>query len=68
MVGTQVIIAYQKPDGNMAVYTTSVDSYATQLQEGNLSFPVSDLSTLFANDKIIIFATIQSTMCSKMDP
>ncbi|XP_028095886.1 cytochrome b561 and DOMON domain-containing protein At5g47530-like [Camellia sinensis] len=59
MVGTQAIIAYQKPDGNMAVYTSSVDSYATQLQKGNLSFPVSDLSALFSNDEIIIFATIQ---------
>ncbi|KAI8001313.1 Cytochrome b561 and DOMON domain-containing protein [Camellia lanceoleosa] len=59
MVGTQAIIAYQKTDGNMAVYTSSVDSYATQLQEGNLSFPVSDLSALFSNDEIIIFATIQ---------
>ncbi|KAL7244363.1 hypothetical protein ACSBR1_016580 [Camellia fascicularis] len=33
--------------------------YATQLQKGNLSFPFSDLSALFSNDEIIIFATIQ---------
>ncbi|KAF5943409.1 hypothetical protein HYC85_017486, partial [Camellia sinensis] len=38
MVGTHAIIAYQKPYGNMVVYTAFVDSYATQLQEGNLSF------------------------------
>ncbi|XP_057508498.1 cytochrome b561 and DOMON domain-containing protein At5g47530-like [Actinidia eriantha] len=59
MVGTQAIVAYQKPDGTMTVYTSPVNGYRTQLQEGELSFPVSDLSASFSNDEIIVFATLE---------
>lgn len=59
MVGTQAIVAYQKPDGTMAAFTSPVDSYDTELQEGNLSFPVSNLSALFFNNQMVIFAVIQ---------
>ena len=59
MVGTQAIVAYQKPDGTMTVYTSPVNGYQTQLQEGKLSFPVSDLSASFSNDEITIFATLE---------
>lgn len=59
MVGTQAIVAYPKPDGTMIVYTSPVNGYGTQLQEGELSFPVSDLSASFSNDEIIVFATLE---------
>ncbi|GFY99613.1 auxin-responsive family protein [Actinidia rufa] len=59
MVGTQAIVAYQKPDGTMTVYTSPVNGYRTQLHEGELSFPVSDLSASFSNDEIIVFATLE---------
>ena len=59
MVGTQAIVAYQKPDGTMTVYTSPVNGYQTQLQEGKLSFSVSDLSASFSNDEITVFATLE---------
>ncbi|KAL6992895.1 hypothetical protein U1Q18_011013 [Sarracenia purpurea var. burkii] len=58
MVGTQAIVAYQNPDGTMAVFTSPITSYRTLLQNGNLSFPVSDLSATFTNDEIVLYATM----------
>ncbi|KAI8567305.1 hypothetical protein RHMOL_Rhmol02G0110900 [Rhododendron molle] len=34
MIGTQAIVAYQKPDGTMAVFTSPVDSYGTWSSKG----------------------------------
>ncbi|KAI8567194.1 hypothetical protein RHMOL_Rhmol02G0101600 [Rhododendron molle] len=59
MVGTQAIVAYKKPDGTMGVFTSPVNSYGTQLQEGNLSFPVSDLSASFLDNQMVIYAVIE---------
>ncbi|KAG5561196.1 hypothetical protein RHGRI_004276 [Rhododendron griersonianum] len=59
MIGTQAIVAYQKPDGTMAVFTSPVDSYGTRLREGNLTFSVSDLSAMFLDNEMVIFATIE---------
>ncbi|KAL8259297.1 hypothetical protein R6Q59_027250 [Mikania micrantha] len=33
-------------------------SYSTRLQEGDLSFPVSDLSAAYSNNEIVIFAAL----------
>lgn len=59
MLGTQAIVAFQKPDGTTAVYTSPIDSYQTLLREGNLSFPVSGLSATFLNNEVTIFATME---------
>ncbi|CAN4114645.1 unnamed protein product [Withania somnifera] len=59
MVGSQALVAYQKSDGKMRVYTSPVTSYQTQLQEGDLSFNVSDLSATYLNNEIVIFATLK---------
>lgn len=59
MVGSQAIVAFQQSDGTMKVYTSPLTSYQTQLAEGELSFPVSDLSATYSNNEIIIFATLQ---------
>lgn len=59
MVGSQALVAFQKSDGTMRAYTSPVTSYRTGLQEGNLSFPVSDLSATYSNNEIIIFATLK---------
>ncbi|KAF7149601.1 hypothetical protein RHSIM_Rhsim02G0100600 [Rhododendron simsii] len=59
MIGTQAIVAYPKPDGTVAVFTSPVDSYGTQLREGNLTFRVSDLSAMFMDNEMVIFATIE---------
>lgn len=58
MVGSQALVAYQKSDGTMRVYTSPVTSYQTQLQQGDLSFNVSDLSATYLNNEFTIFATL----------
>ncbi|KAL8156883.1 cytochrome b561 and DOMON domain-containing protein At5g47530 [Apium graveolens] len=58
MRGAQALVAYQKSDGSMRFYTSSVTDYQTTLQEGDLKFRVADLSASFANNEIIIFATL----------
>ncbi|KAK6139048.1 hypothetical protein DH2020_027215 [Rehmannia glutinosa] len=59
MVGAQALVAFQKADGTMRAYTAPVSGYQTQLQEGDLSFPVSDLSATYARNEMIIFATLK---------
>ncbi|KAJ6756755.1 CYTOCHROME B561 AND DOMON DOMAIN-CONTAINING PROTEIN [Salix purpurea] len=58
MAGSQALVAFQQTDGTMRAYTSPISSYQTSLQEGKLSFDVSDLSATLANNEIIIFATI----------
>ena len=58
MVGSQALVAYQQTDGSMRVYTSPITQYQTQLAEGDLSFNVSELSATYANNEIIIFATL----------
>ncbi|KAL3519313.1 hypothetical protein ACH5RR_017462 [Cinchona calisaya] len=59
MVGSQALVAFQKSDGTVRAYTSPITSYQTGLQEGDLSFPVSDLSATYSNNEIIIFATLK---------
>ncbi|CAI9756665.1 unnamed protein product [Fraxinus pennsylvanica] len=59
MVGAQALVAFQKSDGTMRAYTAPITTYQTQLQEGDLSFPVSDLSAVYSKAEIIIFATLK---------
>ncbi|XP_073312896.1 cytochrome b561 and DOMON domain-containing protein At5g47530-like [Primulina huaijiensis] len=58
MVGAQALVAFQNSDGTMRAYTAPVTSYQTGLQPGDLSFQVSDLTANYANNEIIIFATL----------
>lgn len=58
MVGAQALVAFQNSDGTMRVYPAPVTSYQTGLQPGDLSFQVSDLTATYANNEIIIFATL----------
>ncbi|OMO93926.1 Cytochrome b561, eukaryote [Corchorus capsularis] len=59
MVGSQSLVAFRRDDGTMAAYTSPITSYGTQLQQGNLSFPVNGLSSVVNKDnEMIIFATI----------
>ncbi|CAA3010988.1 cytochrome b561 and DOMON domain-containing At5g47530-like [Olea europaea subsp. europaea] len=59
MVGAQALVAFQKSDGTMRAYTAPITGYQTRLQEGDLSFPVSDLSAVYSKNEIIIFATLK---------
>ncbi|CAK9166360.1 unnamed protein product [Ilex paraguariensis] len=59
MVGTQALIAYQELDGTLKAYTSPINSYGTQLAEGELSLKVSDLSASYMDNEIAIFATLE---------
>ncbi|CDP04492.1 unnamed protein product [Coffea canephora] len=59
MVGSQALVAFQKSDGTMRAYTSPIKSYQTGLQEGDLSFPVSDLSATYSNNEMIVYATLK---------
>ncbi|CAL9002144.1 unnamed protein product [Prunus brigantina] len=58
MVGSQAIVAFRRTDGTMNIYSSPIKSYATRLEQGNLSFPLFDVSAIYENNQIIIFATI----------
>ncbi|RID45252.1 hypothetical protein BRARA_I01994 [Brassica rapa] len=58
MVGAQAIVASPQPDGSVRAYTSPVSSYQTSLQEGDLSFNVSELSATYQNNEMTIFATL----------
>ncbi|EEF30780.1 dopamine beta-monooxygenase, putative [Ricinus communis] len=65
MVGSQALVAYQQSDGTMKAYTSPVNGYQTALQEGKLSFDVSDLSATYGNNEMIIFATLDISNIGK---
>ncbi|PRQ52722.1 putative cytochrome b561 and DOMON domain-containing protein [Rosa chinensis] len=58
MVGSQALVAFQRSDGTMAVYSSPIKSYDTHLEQGNLSFLVYTLSAVYENDFFVIFATL----------
>lgn len=58
MVGSQAFIAFSRTDGSMAVYSSPIRSYATHLEQGNLTFPVYNLSAIYKNKEITIFVTL----------
>ncbi|KVI01119.1 cytochrome b561/ferric reductase transmembrane, partial [Cynara cardunculus var. scolymus] len=58
MVGSQALVAFRQSNGKMRVYTSPVTGYSTQLPEGDLSFPVSELSAAYSDKEMIIFATL----------
>ncbi|KAI6697595.1 hypothetical protein NL676_017714 [Syzygium grande] len=61
MIGSQALVAYQRPDGPFYAYASPINSYDTGLQEGRLSFSFSALSGTFANGEMTIFASLQLT-------
>ncbi|KAJ9185119.1 hypothetical protein P3X46_004783 [Hevea brasiliensis] len=58
MAGSQALVAFQQSDGTIKAYTSPISSYQTSLQEGKLSFDVTDLSATYSNNEMIIFATL----------
>ncbi|MBA0705378.1 hypothetical protein Golax_017578, partial [Gossypium laxum] len=58
MVGSLALVAFQKDDGTMVAYTSPITSYATQLQKGDLSFPVNGVSSILEGNEMIMFATL----------
>lgn len=58
MVGSQAIVAFQNSSGIMTVYATPITSYTPSMQPGTLSVPVSNLSAIYANNEMTIFAVV----------
>ncbi|KAF8019024.1 hypothetical protein BT93_H3795 [Corymbia citriodora subsp. variegata] len=58
MVGCQALVAYMTSSGSMYAYTSSVDSYNTDMPEGPLSFGVSNISATYENGEMTIFARL----------
>lgn len=59
MIGAQAIVAFQRSDGTMEAYTSPITSYGTQLAKGNLSFVASDVSASYANNEMVVYATLE---------
>ncbi|KAH1153731.1 hypothetical protein GYH30_049385 [Glycine max] len=55
MIGSQAFVAVHKFDGIIKAYTSQITSYATMLQEVNLSFPIYGVSASYTNGNVIIF-------------
>uniref|UniRef100_A0A2P2MZR0 Cytochrome b561 and DOMON domain-containing protein At5g47530-like n=1 Tax=Rhizophora mucronata TaxID=61149 RepID=A0A2P2MZR0_RHIMU len=58
MVGSQALVALQKPDGRMTAFSTPITSYKPSMQPGALSFQVSNISATYANNEMIIHALV----------
>ncbi|XP_051114797.1 cytochrome b561 and DOMON domain-containing protein At5g35735-like [Andrographis paniculata] len=58
MSGAQCLVALHNSSGNVHAYTSPVSGYATQLEEGNLSFAVPSIAAEFRSGEMIIFATV----------
>ncbi|KAK6117817.1 hypothetical protein DH2020_048444 [Rehmannia glutinosa] len=59
MIGAQCLVAFRNSTGLVHAYTSPISGYATRLQEGPLSFRVPRIGAEFANDEMIIYATIE---------
>jgi hypothetical protein len=59
MIGSQALIGYRRSDGCFKAYTSSITSYETRLQEDNLSFPVYNVSGMYINGSMIVFASLE---------
>ncbi|XP_014505895.1 cytochrome b561 and DOMON domain-containing protein At5g47530 [Vigna radiata var. radiata] len=59
MIGAQALVAIpQSSNGGPRVYTSSITSTSTQLEESEISYPVSGLSVTYENNEVTIFATL----------
>ncbi|WCJ33005.1 Cytochrome b561 and DOMON domain-containing protein At5g35735 [Euphorbia peplus] len=59
MLGSQALVAFHNSAGIPTAYTTQIDSYHPTMLNGNLSFGVSNIRAEYANNEMIIFATLQ---------
>uniref|UniRef100_A0A7N0UBG8 Cytochrome b561 and DOMON domain-containing protein n=1 Tax=Kalanchoe fedtschenkoi TaxID=63787 RepID=A0A7N0UBG8_KALFE len=58
MVGSQAFVAHLQPNGSVKAYTSPVTQYTTTLAQGELSFPVGDVSATYVNGEMTIFASL----------
>lgn len=58
MIGAQALVAISQSGGAPTVYTSSIQGYSTQLAEGNISYPHTNLTATRQNNEITIYATL----------
>lgn len=58
MVGSQALVAIPQSSGSPRAYTSSISSYGTQLEEGNISYPHTGLTATYQNSEVTIYATL----------
>jgi len=58
MTGAQALVAISQSGGTPRAYTSSIQSPATQLAEGAISYPHSGLTATRQNNEITIYATL----------
>ncbi|XVF31868.1 hypothetical protein REPUB_Repub17cG0031400 [Reevesia pubescens] len=58
MIRSQALVAFRNSNGSMIAYTTPITSYNPSMQPGELSFPVSHISTEYVDSEMIIFAVL----------
>ncbi|KAK7303385.1 hypothetical protein RJT34_14289 [Clitoria ternatea] len=58
MVGAQALVAIPQSSGAPRAYTSSISSYGTQLQEGNISYTHTGLRATLENNEVTIYATL----------
>ncbi|OMP10782.1 hypothetical protein COLO4_04267 [Corchorus olitorius] len=58
MVGSQAFVAFRHSNGSMIAYTTPIPSYNPSMEPEKISIPVSDISTVYVNSEMIIFAVL----------
>ncbi|KAE9609529.1 hypothetical protein Lal_00006268 [Lupinus albus] len=58
MIWAQAVVAILQSNGTTRVYTSSIGSTTTQLQEGSISYDVTGLSATYENNEVTIFATL----------
>ncbi|WCJ28153.1 Cytochrome b561 and DOMON domain-containing protein At4g17280 [Euphorbia peplus] len=67
MTGSQALVAFPTSDGSVKVYTSPITSYRTSMEEGELSFDVSDLSATYSRNEIVIYATLGISRLGKTE-
>ncbi|XP_019462724.1 PREDICTED: cytochrome b561 and DOMON domain-containing protein At5g47530-like [Lupinus angustifolius] len=58
MIGAQALVAILQSNGTTRVYTSSIASTSTQLQDGTISYDVTGLRATYQNNEVTIFATL----------
>ncbi|KAG6419653.1 hypothetical protein SASPL_121875 [Salvia splendens] len=58
MVGSQALVAFRTSNGTMRVYTTAIASYNPSMLPAQISLPVSNISTEYVGNEMIIYAAV----------
>ncbi|RDY02670.1 Cytochrome b561 and DOMON domain-containing protein, partial [Mucuna pruriens] len=58
MVGAQALVAVSQSGGAPKAYTSSISGYNTQLAQGSISYPFSNLTSTRQSSEITIYATL----------